>query len=119
MPFFTKPLWCIEKFKDSEKLDMCGHKDGYNYNIVKAKNEKEKTNWYPSSNIYFIDPITQAKLDLAVFCILLIFVILRLFLKKRSKTSIIRSLILGGLLLYLIIWSILIITKTDELRPIQ
>ena len=121
MPFFTKPLWCVRKFTGTELSDTCGHKYEYTFDKVEEMNkdrpEDDQIVWYPSSNIIFLDPKQQAALDILAYLVLVIFTVLRLFLKRVTKTAMIRTTVLGVLLFYLIVSSILIIAIDAELKP--
>lgn len=111
MPFFTKPRWCVQKFKESDpQYEWCG----FNKNFDKVANYKDLDSeaegmslGIPSSSVPKLHPWTQAYLDIFSFSCLLYFTLIRLFLKKTTKTAIIRSGVISACLTYLIGASIL------------
>ena len=80
LPFFSTPSWCI-------KVYGSGHdKDCY-------RDE------YPNSNIKYFSPEATTSIYLIAYILLSIFILMRLFIKKRTKSAIIRSLVMGALML--------------------
>ena len=103
VPFFTKPRWCIEKFKGTPEFEHCGFYRDFmsdpNYNA----DDEYKMVGYPSSRIIKLDPEFQSTIDLLSYSFLLYFTIIRMFLKKVTKTALIRCIIISCTLLFLII----------------
>mmetsp|Transcript_2851 Transcript_2851/g.4442 ORF Transcript_2851/g.4442 Transcript_2851/m.4442 type:complete len:145 (-) Transcript_2851:81-515(-) len=69
---------------------------------------------YPSSRIIKLEPVTQAYLDMVMYSILLYFTIIRMFIKKVTKTALIRTCVISFLLAYLIICNFMIILSGAE-----
>ena len=104
-PYVTKPNWCIEKFKGTPDYEFCG----FNIQVIDDKlpeygtDEEYTVLGYPSSRITKLEPETEAVLDSISFLILLFFTLIRLFLKRATKTAIIRSGVISLTLLVLVI----------------
>lgn len=64
---------------------------------------------YPSSRITKLEPKTMAIMNSIAFAILIFFTLIRLFLKRTTKTAIVRSGIISLTLLVLLIENVLII----------
>jgi len=93
IPFVSKPTWCVEQVQATNEYPLCGFKTG--------SIEWDKLG-IPSSNIPKLMPKAQAFSDVISFSILLYFTIIRVFLKKATKTAKIRTIFISGVLLYLI-----------------
>jgi hypothetical protein len=111
MPFFTKPRWCVQKFKETDpEYEWCGFNRKFNKvaNYMDLDSESEFLSLgVPSSSVPKFHPHTQAYFDIISFSCLLYFTLIRLFLKKTTTTAIIRSGVISACLLYLITASIL------------
>ena len=95
IPYVTKPQWCVEKFKGTEDYENCGFNRDFMSSPDYDPDTEFETLGYPSSRIKKLDPVTMAIFDLSAISTLLFFTNIRLFLKKTTKTAIIRSGILS------------------------
>ena len=84
LPIFEVPNWCIR-----EKL--------YTKGFSKSQCDPEN---YPNSNFVKFPPALSTFLTLIAYCLLSIFVVMRLFIKKKSKSAIIRSSIMIIIMLF-------------------
>ena len=118
MPFFTKPKWCLEKFaKDSKDYEHCGYNKNFVEDLKKyaeqpegEQKEEYQILGYPSSNIIKLEPNTQAIMELVSYALLIYFSNLRIFIKKATKTALLRCGIISVLLMYLMTCNLLTIT---------
>jgi len=79
LPIFTSPNWCIEaKLNGAE-------------NCMPEE--------YPNSNVPKFSPGFTTSLTLISYIFLATFVVMRLFIKKRTKSAVIRSVLMGALML--------------------
>ena len=78
LPIFEVPNWCIR-----DNLYTKGF----------SKTECDPEN-YPNSNFVKFPPAFTTFLTLLAYCLLSIFVVMRLFIKKKTKSAIIRSSIM-------------------------
>lgn len=81
LPFFTVPNWCIQAGKQFQDCDP---------------------EEYPNSNMSKVKIKTSSSLLIIAYIILGGFIVLRLFIKKRSTSSIIRTVIMCSLMLFCI-----------------
>ena len=109
IPYYTKPEWCVKKFKGTPEYEHCG----FNVNFVNEPEYGEDNEYeilgYPSSKFIKLEPETQAVYDSIAFMILIFFTLIRLFLKRVTKTAMIRSGVISLTLLVLLIENILTI----------
>ena len=78
LPIFEVPNWCIK-----DKL--------YTKGFSKTQCDPEN---YPNSNFVKFPPAFTTFLTLIAYCLLSIFVVMRLFIKKKTTSAIIRSSIM-------------------------
>lgn len=83
LPIFSVPNWCIRA-----GLNQPG--------IHSEQCEPDK---YPNSNLMKLPPVLTTFLTLLAYALLSIFIVMRLFIKKRSNSAIIRSVGMGALML--------------------
>lgn len=87
LPIFTVPNWCIR-----ENLNVAGF----------TKNQCDPEN-YPNSNMLKLTPGMTTFLTILAYILLSIFIVMRLFIKKRSRSAKCRSSCMIGLMLVSII----------------
>jgi len=80
LPIFTVPNWCIEA------------------NLYQQDGDCDPDN-FPNSGFFKLPPAMSTALNVCAYVFLSIFIIMRLFLKKRSKGSIIRSVAMFGMMM--------------------
>jgi hypothetical protein len=85
VPFIAKPAWCVEQHRGKTTYLKCGF-----YSRSTERNLDPVNT--PASNIAKLLPQAQAISDILSFFILLYFSIMRLFLKKATKTAKFRAL---------------------------
>jgi hypothetical protein len=83
LPIFTTPNWCIREGlnKPGIHADQCDPEN------------------HPNSNLTKLPPVLTTFLTLASYALLSIFIIMRLFIKKRSNSAKCRSICMGALML--------------------
>lgn len=111
IPYVTKPDWCIKKFKGTPDYEHCGFNINFTNEPEFAGDDEYTILGYPSSRITKLDPKTEAIYDSVSFVILLFFTIIRLFLKRATKTAIIRSGVISLTLIILLVENIFTITQ--------
>lgn len=114
MPFFHKPRWCLDQFEhDPQLLSTCGFKSGGINSEFRVIHKGETTDvedvGIPASKIPKLYPVPEAILNTFCYLVLLYFTVIRVFLRKATKTAKLRTLSISSLLLFLIISNILVI----------
>ena len=89
IPFFTKPKWCVAKWKrEDPEWDTCGFNIDF-MDKVRLKEEEIDNDYkivgFPSSQIPKLDPNTQAGIEIFCELILLYYTNSRLLTKRKTK----------------------------------
>ena len=103
--------------KDSKEYEHCGFNVNFQEDLKKMadlpegdQKEEYQILGYPSSQIIKLEPNTQATMELISYALLIYFSNLRIFIKKATKTALLRTAIITVLLLYLMICNLLTLT---------
>ena len=101
LPFFHRPKWCIEAFENTPEYQWCGF--NYTFASAPAKGTYDPGKdieyvGYPSSNIPKIETVTESRISIACYVLLMYFTLIRLFLKVITRTAKLRTIVITCLL---------------------